>query len=52
MEDLEVIVLVNRHNAEVEFYGFSQRLSAISAKRKPSRMSRIRKWHMGTSQRS
>lgn len=34
MEDLEVILLVNQHNADLEFDGFARRLSAISAKRK------------------
>lgn len=34
MEDLEVILLVNQHKADLEFDGFARRLSAISAKRK------------------
>ena len=32
--DLEVIMLVNRHRAEVEFESFTRCLTAISAKRK------------------
>lgn len=34
MEDFEVIMMVNRHRAEVEFENFARSLKAISARRK------------------
>lgn len=48
MEDLEVIMLVNQHKADLELESFTRRLSEISAKRKRGdrrvqKMSRLRR---------